>query len=85
MSSIEEQIRFESKPGARRSVTPVGTCPSCGRKVRLSGRISIGMEVRCLACGDELQVVDIDPVELDWLYDYDNDFDDDLEDRDRYW
>jgi hypothetical protein len=43
------------------------------------------MEVRCSACGDELQVVDVDPVELDWLYDYDNEYDDDLGDDDRYW
>ena len=35
----------------------------------------IGMELTCSACHNKLQVIEIDPIELDWRYDYDEDYD----------
>jgi lysine biosynthesis protein LysW len=38
--------------------------------------------VTCRACGTELEIVDLDPPELDYWYDPDEDYDDDYEDDD---
>ena len=46
-------------------------CPACGSKVNLSGRPKMGQHVKCPACNTELEVVWLDPVELDWPYDDD--------------
>jgi lysine biosynthesis protein LysW len=41
----------------------------------------MGQRVKCGACGTELEVVWLDPVELDWPYDEDDEeFDEEYED-----
>ena len=51
-------------------------CPSCDEKIRISGKPYIGLSVTCPSCGDDLEVVQVDPIELDWVF-YDDDEDDD--------
>ena len=58
-------------------------CPSCDEQVRISGRPEIGLEVTCPSCGDELVVVELNPIELDWVF-YDDDDDDDWDDDEDY-
>jgi alpha-aminoadipate carrier protein LysW len=58
------------------------TCPDCGEKVTLRGEIRLGQEVICPNCDAELEVVETDPVELDWAYD--DEYDED-EDEDENW
>jgi lysine biosynthesis protein LysW len=54
------------------------TCPDCGQVVRLQGRVRRGQEVTCPHCDAELEVIETDPVELDWVYDeYDGEEDED--------
>jgi alpha-aminoadipate carrier protein LysW len=55
------------------------TCPDCGEKITIRGAVRIGQEVVCPSCDAELEVVETEPVELDWAYedDYDDDDDDD--------
>lgn len=62
----------------------VAICPSCGEDVRISGRPKIGQKVTCPHCEDYLEVIEIDPVELDWDADddWDDDWDEDEEDED---
>jgi lysine biosynthesis protein LysW len=56
-------------------------CPDCGHKVHLKNPVRIGQEVACPHCDAELEVIEIDPVELDWIYDeYDGEQDDEDED-----
>jgi lysine biosynthesis protein LysW len=55
-------------------------CPSCDERIRIVGQADIGLEVTCPSCGDVLEVVSLDPIELDWIY-YDDD-DDDWEEDD---
>jgi lysine biosynthesis protein LysW len=55
-------------------------CPDCGNKITLKGTLRIGQEVVCPECDAVLEVVDTEPVELDWAYD--DDFDDEDEDDD---
>jgi alpha-aminoadipate carrier protein LysW len=44
-------------------------CPDCGEDITLRGNIRLGQEVVCRHCDAELEVVEIDPLELDWAYD----------------
>jgi len=57
-------------------------CPDCGEKVRLQGRMYVGKEVVCQECDAVLEVIDIDPVELDWPYEDEDEYDDEDEDED---
>jgi len=57
----------------------VAECPDCGEKIRFRGAVRVGQEIICPGCDAELQVVDTDPIELDWTYD---ELDDDWEDED---
>jgi lysine biosynthesis protein LysW len=56
-------------------------CISCGSDIKIAGRPKMGLQVRCPDCDAELEVVWLDPLELDWPFD-DEDYDDD--DNDNY-
>jgi alpha-aminoadipate carrier protein LysW len=58
-------------------------CPQCGSEVSVGSQPRIGKLVECKNCGAELEVVWLDPLELDWpMMDEDeDDFDDDYEDE----
>jgi len=45
---------------------PKALCPACQGAVTLDGRPAVGDRVTCPHCGDLLQVVWQDPLELDW-------------------
>jgi lysine biosynthesis protein LysW len=53
-------------------------CPACNANVNLGSKPKMGQHVKCNSCNTELEVVWLDPVELDWPYDEDEDdeFDD---------
>lgn len=55
----------------------VAVCPSCGETIKLVENARIGQRVTCHFCGEALEVVDVNPVELDWAYYEDEDWDDD--------
>ena len=52
-------------------------CPACDYKITIGGRPRIGQRVTCPACRADLAVIWVDPIELDFPYDDD---DDDYED-----
>jgi alpha-aminoadipate/glutamate carrier protein LysW len=57
---------------------PVGTCPECDADVHVDTDADKGDSVACDECGTELEVVGLDPVELDIAEeDSDEDPDDD--------
>jgi lysine biosynthesis protein LysW len=58
-------------------------CPSCKAKVDLGLRPRLGQRFKCKECHTEVEVVWLDPVELDWPYDDDDDEfgDDDWDDE----
>jgi len=66
-------------------------CPACGDDIRVPGNIKLGQQVACTHCAVALEVVETEPVELDWSsWDedaddedwYDDDYDDDEDDDD---
>ncbi len=53
-------------------------CPQCGKDIAVGSHPTIGKIFQCEGCGAELEVVWLEPVELDWplIDDDDDDFDD---------
>jgi lysine biosynthesis protein LysW len=45
---------------------PTAHCIECDEEIELEGRARIGQKVTCTHCGADLEVVGVDPVELDW-------------------
>lgn len=61
---------------------PTGTCPECEAEVHVDTDVDKGETVDCEECGIQLEIVGLDPVELD-IVEEENDLDDD-EDEDEY-
>jgi lysine biosynthesis protein LysW len=51
----------------------VGYCPECETDIKLGKAPRKGQRVNCWKCGADLEVVNLSPIELDWVYDDDND------------
>lgn len=63
---------------------PTTICPECSEDVYVDAESEQGDVVSCDECGADLEVVGLDPIELD-LYvesNTDDDFDDDFDDYD---
>ena len=58
-----------------------GVCPDCGEEITIRGNVRLGQEVVCPHCDAELEVVETEPLELDWAYD-DGDYDEEEEEED---
>jgi alpha-aminoadipate carrier protein LysW len=56
---------------------PTGTCPECDADVHVDTDTDKGESVSCEECGVELEVVGLDPVELDIVEEEDLDDDED--------
>jgi lysine biosynthesis protein LysW len=48
-------------------------CPNCGAEVKVGAKPKIGQRVTCEACNTELEVAWLDPIELDWPFEDDED------------
>jgi alpha-aminoadipate carrier protein LysW len=58
---------------------PTGTCPECDADVHVEIDVDKGEVVDCEECGVQLEVVGLDPVELDLVEETLDDDDDDDE------
>jgi alpha-aminoadipate carrier protein LysW len=61
---------------------PTGTCPECDSDVHVDTDADKGDVVSCEECGTELELVGLDPVELDIVED--DDLDDDEDEEEEY-
>ena len=54
-------------------------CPDCDEKIVLNPHFKMGLRFTCSDCDAELEVISVDPVEIDWAYDdsWDDEDDDD--------
>jgi alpha-aminoadipate carrier protein LysW len=65
----------------------IAKCPECGARVRVSSAAEIGDEVTCQSCGEELEVIETEPLTLGYLGSYEDEideedeFDEELEDE----
>jgi lysine biosynthesis protein LysW len=45
----------------------VASCPNCGRMISLGIQIREGHSVTCLNCGAYLEIISLNPLEIDWV------------------
>lgn len=57
--------------------TEIGICPGCGARIRFQNKVQVGEFVICDECGDELEVIQMSPIKLDWAFE--DPFDEDYE------
>ena len=81
--SPRQGVPFLSTRNLEEATVPVGTCPDCEAEVHVDLDADKGDTVTCDECGTELEVVGLDPVELD-IAEEDLDDEDDLDDDDEY-
>ena len=44
-------------------------CIDCGSQIDLIGGVKIGQELTCPECGTMMEIVGLEPIEADWIYD----------------
>lgn len=58
-------------------------CPSCGASVKVTSNVKLGEIIKCALCKTDLEVIWLDPLELDLVYEPDEELDDfDYDDSD---
>jgi lysine biosynthesis protein LysW len=72
----------------------IADCPECEAPVRFERMPKLGLILVCSACSTRVEVIDLEPIELDWAIDmvddddddgdYDDDFGDDYDYDDDY-
>jgi alpha-aminoadipate/glutamate carrier protein LysW len=85
VSPSERGLRLTetTNAGGDREV-PTGTCPDCEADVHVDTDADKGDTLTCEECGTSLEVVGLDPVELDIVEDDEEDLGDEDEDEDDY-
>lgn len=71
-------------------MSSVAYCPECNARVNVGSKPREGQTIVCARCHAELEVISVDPLELDWAFtevaddweEYDLDDDDDEEEWD---
>jgi alpha-aminoadipate carrier protein LysW len=80
IASNQSRRADERKFSLEVAEVPTGTCPECDADVHVDTDVDKGESVDCEECGVQLEVVGLDPVELD-LVEEDSLDDDDDEDE----
>ena len=57
-------------------------CPDCDGRIVLNPHANLGQKLTCPHCDAELEVISLNPLELDWAYDWSWDEDEEDEDED---
>jgi lysine biosynthesis protein LysW len=60
---------------------PLATCPECEAEIHVDEEIDKGETMHCEECDTKLEVVGLDPIELDVVYDEEEE---DTSDEDEY-
>lgn len=74
------KFRIAKVQAGGEKTVPTGTCPECEADVHVDTDTDKGDILTCEDCGTELEVVGLDPVELDIV----EDADDEDEEEDEY-
>jgi alpha-aminoadipate carrier protein LysW len=58
-------------------------CPDCDEKITLNSKpIVVGEKLTCPHCDADLEVISVEPLELDWAYDWEWEDEDEEDDED---
>lgn len=60
----------------------IATCPDCEGEINLGREPREGQSVVCPDCGADLEVISLEPLELDWAY---SDFDEERDTSEEDW
>jgi lysine biosynthesis protein LysW len=60
-------------------------CPDCGQQVEVGAKPKMGQWLICPHCNADLEVVSVNPLELDWASDVDDDDEDEFWDEAEIW
>jgi lysine biosynthesis protein LysW len=63
---------------------PYAACPGCDQNILLRRTIKLGDVVYCDNCEADLEIVNVNPVELDWPWEEDE-TEDDFDTEDEEW
>jgi len=55
-------------------------CPDCDGKIVMNPHAKLGQKIACPHCEAELEIISVEPLELDWAYDWSWDDDEDYDD-----
>ena len=45
-------------------------CPDCDGRIAFNPHAALGQKVTCPHCDSDLEVISVEPLELDWAYDW---------------
>jgi DNA-directed RNA polymerase subunit RPC12/RpoP len=65
-----------------RAKTAMAPCPDCGRMVNVGSQPREGLQFTCPNCGARLEIINLEPLELDWAF---SDFEPDWEPDEEVW
>jgi len=46
----------------------IAFCLDCERKIEIGSTVSAGDKIKCAYCGVKLEIINLEPLELDWVY-----------------
>ena len=70
---------LDARPKGLYHAMAIATCWGCDEDIRFPGRPRLGQTVTCYRCGARLEIVDANPLELDWSFQGDDTDEDELE------
>ena len=50
-------------------MTTIKFCLDCDHEIDLTHQLTVGQRITCPNCGVELEIIKLEPLELDWVYD----------------
>jgi len=64
----DQEEEWDDEESSEEQDMPAAVCPSCDEDIAIPIRVRPGQKIMCPECGAPLEVVDVDPVELDWYF-----------------
>ncbi len=61
------ETKMEARTKTATAVDAAAYCPDCGRTINLAPQSKRGQRVICQHCGADLELVSLEPPELDWV------------------
>ncbi|MBM3302563.1 MAG: hypothetical protein FJY85_21760 [Deltaproteobacteria bacterium] len=58
----------------------IATCPGCDEDIEIGSRVRLGQTIICNRCGARLEIIAVNPPELDWAFDESDDLEDESDD-----
>jgi lysine biosynthesis protein LysW len=60
----------------------IAVCPSCESEIKVSEQVKLAQKLRCPYCHEDLEVIETNPIELDWAFEDEEEWDNSWEEND---